>query len=102
MNRHPLLVIISVTAALLLWCASVPAQVQAGKAPIVFASFDSDFNNSGPFALKGNLNGDELELLPGLNGNAFFVGGTEDWIDLPLVDEIAFTGGASAELWFRL
>jgi len=42
-----------------------------------------------------------VRLVPGLSEHALFVGGTEDWLDLPLSSVFSFDQGFTLELWFR-
>jgi hypothetical protein len=75
--------------------------VEEDGPPVVYLSFDEDMNDSGPYKLKGTAYGDEITREKGIKGQALFVGGTEDWLDVPLDDRISLEDGASFELWFR-
>ncbi|MBT4162187.1 MAG: LamG domain-containing protein [Gammaproteobacteria bacterium] len=95
-----------VLAVLLFGFSSVFASDDSGKSerdrePIVYVSFDVDLNDVGPFKLRGFIFGDEVQLRPGKMGQALFVGGTEDWVEMPLDDRINLNDGASVEIWFR-
>ena len=72
-----------------------------GSSPVLRLSFDQDFNDEGPLRIKAEAHGDEVRLVPGMSGRALFVGGTEDWIDLPLSRALSFDRGFTVELWFR-
>ncbi len=77
------------------------AATASGGPPIVYLSFDQDLNDSGPYKLESTVHGDEVKLAPGIKGNAVFIGGTEDWLDLAMDEAIFLEGGASFEVWFR-
>jgi hypothetical protein len=69
--------------------------------PLLRLSFDESFNDEGPLRLQAKASGDEVRLVPGMTGRALFVGGTEDWLDLPLSSVPSFDRGFTLELWFR-
>ena len=75
--------------------------VGGGASPVLRLSFDESFNDEGPLRLQAKASGDEVRLVPGMSGRALFVGGTEDWIDLPLSNAPSFDQGFTLELWFR-
>jgi hypothetical protein len=68
---------------------------------VVNVSFDKDINDSGPYKLKSKIIGDEIYRNKGLKGSALFVGGTEDWLDIPLDERIILDSGFSTEIWFK-
>ena len=72
-----------------------------GALPILRLSFDDGFDDEGPLRLQAEVSGDEVRLVPGMSGSALFVGGTEDWLDLPLSSTLSFERGFTLELWFR-
>ena len=71
------------------------------NSPVLYFSFDRDFNDEGPLQLGAQAAGDELRLVTGRYGRALFVGGTEDWLDVELPEAISFDRGFTLELWFR-
>jgi len=71
------------------------------RPPIIYLSFNEDIHDSGPYRLLGTKHGDEVQLKPGMHGNALFVGGTEDWVDLKVPEEISLSEGFTVEFWFR-
>ncbi|MCU7834616.1 MAG: matrixin family metalloprotease [gamma proteobacterium symbiont of Taylorina sp.] len=73
----------------------------SGKALIAQLSFDHNLNDSGPYKMQGQVNGDEVSLRKGIKGNGLFVGGSEDWLDLPLPDQLLLESGFTSEFWFR-
>lgn len=77
-----------------------PAEA-GGRPPVLRLSFDRDLNDEGPHHLRSAMSGDEVRLVPGVRGSAVFIGGTEDWLDLPLSSAILFDKGFSLELWYR-
>lgn len=72
-----------------------------GPALVVHLPFDEDLNDAGPYLLKGQVFGDEVLRRKGTKGRALFVGGTEDWLDVPLDKRIALDRGFTAEIWFQ-
>ncbi len=72
-----------------------------GVSPVLRLSFDEGFNDEGPLHIQAQANGDEVRLVSGMNGHALSVGGTEDWIDLPLSSALSFDRGFTLELWFK-
>jgi hypothetical protein len=86
--------------------AAIPSRttnpvVGGAKSPLLRLSFNESFNDEGPLRLQAKASGDEVRLVPGMSGQALFVGGTEDWIDLPLGSVPSFDRGFTLELWFR-
>jgi hypothetical protein len=74
---------------------------EEGPAPVFRLSFDRGFDDEGPSRLRAKAEGDEVRLVPGLVGQALFVGGTEDWLDVALPPKLALPRGFSLELWLR-
>jgi hypothetical protein len=72
-----------------------------GASPVLRLSFDDGFDDEGPLHLRAEASGNEVRLVPGMSGRALFVGGTEDWLDLPLSSALSFDQGFTLELWFR-
>ena len=75
--------------------------VGGGTSPVLRLSFDDGFDDEGPLHLQAEASGNEVRLVPGMSGRALFVGGTEDWLDLPLSSAFSFDQGFTLELWFR-
>jgi hypothetical protein len=80
---------------------AVRPATHGGALPVLRLSFDEGFDDEGPLRLQAEANGDEVRLVSGLSGRALFVGGTEDWLDLPLSSAPSFDRGFTLELWFR-
>jgi hypothetical protein len=78
-----------------------PSVFAEERAPIVYLSFDENFDDSGPYQLKAVAKGDEVYLRPGKLGKGLFIGGTEDWLEMPMDDRILLGYGFTVELWFR-
>ena len=78
-----------------------PGDAPGNGRPALRLSFDEGFDDWGPHRLAASPSGDEVRLVPGLRGTALFVGGTGDWLDLPLGTAVSFERGLSLELWLR-
>lgn len=79
-----------------------PRRFIAGeKTLIADLNFDSDMNDHGPFGMKAEMHGDEVSLVRGIKGQGLFIGGTEDWLDIPLPDELLLESGFTSEFWFK-
>ncbi len=72
--------ILTALAGVCLWGAPALAD---DRPPVVYLSFDKDMNDSGPYGLEGIVHGDEVYRAAGIKGEALFVGGSEDWLDIP-------------------
>jgi hypothetical protein len=81
--------------------ASLAGAASRGGSPVLRLSFDAGFDDEGPQRLRAETSGDDVKLVPGVSGRALFVGGTEDWLDLPLDRAPSFDRGFTLELWFR-
>jgi hypothetical protein len=78
-----------------------PPATRNGSPPLIRLSFDAGFHDEGPLRLPAEVSGDEVSLVPGVSGRALHVGGTEDWLDLPLGSAPSFDHGFTLQLWFR-
>jgi hypothetical protein len=87
----------------LAWCfiAEQPVRAQAEEPPVILLSFDTDMDDAGPHRLRAEAHGDEVLLAPGRRGQALFVGGTEDWLDLPLEGKLSLPHGVTLSMWLR-
>ncbi len=89
---------ILLTAALWL---SAPGAGAAQEPPFIKLSFDSGFDDEGPYRLKAERHGDGVKLVPGYSGQALYVDGTEDWLDFHYSTAVSFSRGYTLELRFR-
>lgn len=80
---------------------ALPPPVRTGAPPVIRLSFDNGFDDEGPHRLKGEADGDDVRLVPGLRGRALWVGGTADWLDVALTPEVTFPRGITLEMWLR-
>ncbi len=71
------------------------------KALVARFTFDQDMNDAGPFQMKGQVHGDEVFLRKGIKGRGLFIGGTEDWLDVPLPNQLILESGFTSEFWFQ-
>jgi len=90
-----------VRALLVLVATSCWCLAHAADRPIIHFPFDESLADLGPFGLEGKIDGDEVKLVPGFDGNALFIGGTLDWVTVALPEDLDLTAGASLEVWFK-
>lgn len=69
--------------------------------PLVSLSFEGSLADAGPHGVRGAAAGDEVGFVPGVRGQALFVGGTEDWVDYALPPAVDLTRSVTLEFWFR-
>jgi hypothetical protein len=67
----------------------------------VLLTFDRGFDDEGPYRFKAVANGNEVRLVPGRRGQALFIGGTEDWLDITMSSSFPLAGGLTLELWVK-
>ena len=79
--------------------AGTGSRAAAGVA--LFLTFDRGFDDEGPYRFKAVPNGNEVRLVPGRRGQALFIGGTEDWLDITMGSSIPLVGGVTLELWVK-
>ncbi|HBA59528.1 MAG TPA: hypothetical protein DCZ92_01635 [Elusimicrobia bacterium] len=68
------------------------------RPPMLNLSFDNGFDDEGPFGFKAKPSGDEVRLVPARAGKALFIGGTKDWLEIPLSSAVSLGGGFTLEL----
>jgi len=74
---------------------------RTGDDPVIHLGFDDDVDDEGPFRLAAVQNGDELTLVPGVRGQALFVGGTNDWVDYPVPPDIDLSKSVTLTCWLK-
>jgi hypothetical protein len=83
--------------------AALPTRTDS-RAPAGVAlllTFDSGFDDEGPYRFKAVPNGNDVRRVPGRRGQAVFIGGTEDWLDIPMGSSVPLIGGLALELWVK-
>lgn len=91
---------ISAAAAFAALMMTAPVYAEDGP-PAIYLSFDENIDDSGSPGLKNTAYGDEVKIAPGLRGNALFIGGTKDWLEVPLGKKISLARGFTLEMWVR-
>jgi hypothetical protein len=79
--------------------AGTGSPAAAGVAMLL--TFNSGFDDEGPYRFKAVPNGNEVRLVPGRRGQALFIGGTEDWLDITMGSSVPLVGGVTLELWVK-
>lgn len=87
-------------AAAIVSSASCWGGVSPDAAPVVHLPLDGDLRDRGTLGLAPSPVGDEVSFGPGVEGEAVFISGTEDWVEAPF-ESLDLTGGATLELWVR-
>jgi hypothetical protein len=77
------------------------ARSRAAAGVALLLTFDRGFDDEGPYRLKAVPSGNEVRLVPGRRGQALFIGGTEDWLDITMGNSIPLVGGVTLELWVK-
>lgn len=70
-----------------------------GSPPVIWLSFEGDLANRGTAALDLHTEGDEVSFAEGVDGQAVFIGGSEDWIEGPVPEGLDLGRGGTLELW---
>jgi hypothetical protein len=83
--------------------AAPPARTRSRAAAGVtlLLTFNSGFDDEGPYRFRAVPNGNQVRLVPGRRGQALFIGGTEDWLDIPMGNPVSLAGGLTLELWVK-
>ena len=70
-------------------------------APIIYLSMDGELTDRGSLGFPVTAVGDEVEFADGVRGQAVFIGGTEDWIEIGIDERLRLDSGATLQLWMR-
>jgi hypothetical protein len=95
---------ISVVQLILFVCcilAGLSAVFWYTRRPVVHLTFDDHLDDAGRYGLTSIVHGDEVSFGPGVLGDAVFIGGTKDWIQLDLGTKIPIRRGGTLELWLN-
>lgn len=79
----------------------IPPAPAAPRGVMLHLTFDSGLNDEGPYRGKVSINGDEVRIVPGRRGQALFIGGTKDWVDVAVDSTTPLAGGYAIELWVK-
>jgi len=71
------------------------------KPPVISLPFDGSLEDVGPFVYAPKAFGDEVTFGPGVKGQSVFVGGTGDWVNVPVDRRVDISKGATLELWVK-
>lgn len=71
------------------------------RAPVVSLPFDGSLEDVGPFTYAPRAYGDEVTFGPGVKGQSVFIGGSGDWINVPVDRRVDISKGATLELWLK-
>ncbi len=68
---------------------------------VLYLPFNGNFLDEGVFNFSTEVKGDEVSFADGVQGEAVFIGGSEDWVEVKIDESISFENGATLELWFK-
>ncbi|GEM_PF-2557689 len=69
--------------------------------PAVSLDFDQAITDKGPRQFKSAAFGNEARLVHGKVGQALFVGGSADWVDVGIDNGLDLSKGGTLDLWFK-
>lgn len=87
-------------------CGGAPAGESLGRdpdspPPAIWLPFDGDLTNRGAASLDLHVEGNEVSFDQGVVGQAVFIGGSEDWIEGPVPEDLDLSDGGTLELWVK-
>lgn len=86
----------------LAWLGLEAWRGEAGpREPLVALAFDGSLEDAGPHHARASPVGDEVVFVPGIRGQALFVGGSEDWVDYAIPPAVDLSRSVTVELWLR-
>lgn len=79
-------------------CGGAPSD---GAAPAIWLPFDGELASRGTAPLDLHIEGDGISFDDGVDGQALFIDGSEDWVEGPVPDGLDLGGGGTLELWVK-
>lgn len=69
--------------------------------PAIYLPFDGSLSNRGAASIDMHAEGDEVSFGNGVVGQAVFIGGSEDWLEGAVPDNLDLSTGGTLELWVK-